>query len=682
MLTDNILLKSNFNTPFNTIPFQQITLEHFKEAFPVLIAGAREEFLAYCADKSGNTYANVFDVVSPEQDKLDLCASIFFNLNAAESTKEMQVYSREVIAELTKFGLEKSLNLDNFKRVEEVYQTTDKSILSTEEFRLLDDVYKNALKGGINLPEKEKTILKEYSESLAKLSQEFGENVLHATNEFQFLVNDISNLEGLPEDEIAQAKNAAEAIGNKDAWLFTGQFTSYFPLIKYAKNREIRKQIMTAIGAKNSVGKYNNQDIIKAIVNLRIQKANLLSYPTIAAMILENRMAKSPENVKAFLQDFEAPAREKGLVDVAELKDFALKMDGISSIQAFDVAYYSEKLKQEKYSINTELLRPYFSLEKVVAGVFECAKRLFQLEFIPNKSIEVYHPDVTAYEVKKTDGTFVGIFYADFHPREGKKAGAWMTSFRNQYVENGVEHRPHVSIVCSFTKPTADKPSLLAFSEVTTLFHEFGHALHGLLANGKYASMSGTSVLWDFVELPSQLLENWCYEKECLDLFAAHYQTGEPIPEAYIERIKASATFMSGLGTLRQVFLGTLDMAWHTIEKPFEGNVMEFENAINEKFAFTERLPNECMSTNFSHIFQGGYTAAYYSYKWAEVLEADAFELFQEKGIFNAEVAHAFEQHILSKGNSESPEILFERFRGRATNNQALLKKLGFGRQE
>jgi peptidyl-dipeptidase Dcp len=362
------------------------------------------------------------------------------------------------------------------------------------------------------------------------------------------------------------------------------------------------------------------------------------------------------------------------MVDVAELKDFALKMDGISSIQAFDVAYYSEKLKQEKYSINTELLRPYFSLEKVVIGVFECAKRLFQLEFIPNKSIEVYHPDVRAYEVKKTDGTFVGIFYADFHPREGKKAGAWMTSFRNQYVENGVEQRPHVSIVCSFTKPTAEKPSLLAFSEVTTLFHEFGHALHGLLAKGKYASMTGTSVLWDFVELPSQLLENWCYEKECLDIFAAHYQTGEPIPVEYIER--------SGLGTLRQVFLGTLDMAWHTMEKPFEGNVMEFENAINEKFAFTERLPNECMSTNFSHIFQGGYTAAYYSYKWAEVLEADAFELFQEKGIFNAEVAHAFEQHILSKGNSESPEILFERFRGRATNNQALLKKLGFGRQE
>jgi peptidyl-dipeptidase Dcp len=679
MSTQNILLQSDFNTPFNTIPFQQITLAHFKEAFPILIANARTEFLAYCADQSVNTFATVFDVESPEQDKLDLCASIFFNLNSSESSKEMQVYSREVIADLTSFGLEKSLNLDNFKRVEAVYNATDPQTLTSEEARLLHDVYKGYLKGGINLPEKEKAILKEYSEALAKLSQEFGENVLNATNDFQFIVADAHDLEGLPADDIASAKLAAEAIGQANAWLFTGQFTSYFALVKYAKNRAIRKQITEAIGSKNSVGKYSNQDIIKKIVNLRIQKANLLSYPSIAAMILENRMAKSPENVKTFLHDFESPARAKGQVDFEELKAFAFALDGISDFQSYDTAYYSEKLKQEKFSINTELLRPYFSLEKVVAGVFECAKRLFQLEFVPNKTIEVYHPDVTAYEVKKTDGTYVGIFYADFHPREGKKAGAWMTSFRNQYIHKGLDHRPHVSIVCSFTKPTPEKPSLLAFSEVTTLFHEFGHALHGLLANGKYASMSGTSVLWDFVELPSQMLENWCYEKECLDIFAAHYETGEAIPTEYIDRIKKSATFLSGIATLRQVFLGSLDMAWHSMEAPFEGDVMAFENAINEKFAFTERLPNECMSTNFSHIFQGGYTAAYYSYKWAEVLEADAFELFQEKGIFNASVAQSFEQHILSKGNSESPEVLFERFRGRATNNKALLKKLGFG---
>lgn len=678
MASQNILLSSNFNTPFNTIPFQQITLNHFKEAFPILIKNAREEFQLYCENKDGNTYANVFDCASPEQDKLDTCSSIFFNLNSCESTKEMQVYSREVIADLTAFGLEKSLSLANFKRVEDVYLNTDKTTLSTEESRLLEDVYKGYLKGGINLPEKEKSLLKEYSETLAKLSQEFGENVLNATNEFQFIVNDINDLEGLPEDDIKLAKNEAIAADKKDSWIFTGQFTSYFSLIKYAKNREIRKKITQLIGEKNSFGKYNNQELIKQIVNLRIKKANLLSYPSIGAMILENRMAKSPENVLAFLQSFEAPARQKGAKDFDELKAFALKSEGITDFKSYDTAYFSEKLKQEKFNINTELLRPYFSLDKVVAGVFECAKRLFDLDFIINKNIEVYHPDVTAYEVKKLDGTFIGIFYADFHPREGKKAGAWMTSFRNQYFENGIDHRPHVSNVCSFTKPTAEKPSLLAFSEVTTLFHEFGHALHGLLANGKYASMSGTSVLWDFVELPSQMLENWCYEKECLDIFASHYETGEPIPNEFIERIKNSATFLSGIATLRQVFLGTLDISWHTMIQPFEGDVLAFENDINEKFAFTERLPNECMSTNFSHIFQGGYTAAYYSYKWAEVLEADAFELFQEKGIFNKEVAQSFEQNILSKGNSESPEILFERFRGRATNNKALLKKLGF----
>ena len=482
----------------------------------------------------------------------------------------------------------------------------------------------------------------------------------------------------MPEDEIDQAKSAAITANKPDSWLFTGQFTSYFPLIKYAKNRIVRKAISEQIGAKNSIEKYNNQDIVKKIVNLRIKKAKLLSYPNISAMILENRMAKSPENVKAFLQDFDIPARTKGKIDFEELKAFALKSEDISNFQSYDTAYFSEKLKQEKYSINTELLRPYFSLEKVVAGVFECAKRLFQLEFIPNTAIEVYHTDVTAYEVKKTDGTFIGIFYADFHPREGKKAGAWMTSFRDQYIENGIEHRPHVSIVCSFTKPTANKPSLLAFSEVTTLFHEFGHSLHGLLAKGQYSSMTGTSVLWDFVELPSQLLENWCYEKECLDIFASHYETGEPIPVEYIDRIKKSATFMSGIATLRQVFLGSLDLAWHTLETPFEGNVLEFENTINDKYAFTERFENENTSVGFSHIFQGGYSSAYYSYKWAEVLEADAFELFLEKGIFNPEIAKSFEENILSKGNSESPEVLFEKFRGRPTNNKALLKKLGF----
>ncbi len=673
----NIFLQQNFNTPFNTIPFEKISLEVFKEAFPILIKNARQEFLAFCNDQSENTYANVFDAKSSHQDALEVCSTVFFNLTSAETTKEMQAYVRELIPELTKFSLEKKLNKDYFNRIEAVYNSTDKTKLTSEEVRLLEDVYKGFLKGGIKLPEAEQVLLKEYTEELAKLSQEFGENVLNATNEYQFFITNEADLKGLPQDEIDEAKNAAMEIGREDTWLFTGQYTSYFPVIKYAENREIRRQLLEGVNSKNSTGKYNNQEVIKKIVNLRIKLANLLSYPTIAAMILEDRMAKTPEQVKQFLGEFVEPSMIKGNEDIEELKAYAKKLDGIDDLQSYDTSYYSEKLRQEKYNINTELLRPYFQLEKVVAGVFEVAKRLYDLEFVVNNEIQVYHKDVTAYEVRKTDGTFIGIFYADFHPREGKKAGAWMTSFRGQHIEDNVDHRPHVSIVCSFTKPTKDKPSLLTFSEVTTLFHEFGHALHGLLAKGKYESMSGTSVLWDFVELPSQILENWCYEKECLDLFASHYQTGEAIPQEYIQKIKESSTFMSGMVTARQIFLGTLDISWHTLTEPFDGNVLEFENKINEQFQFTPRLKDESISTHFSHIFQGGYTAAYYSYKWAEVLEADAFELFLEKGIFNKEVATSFEGNILSKGNSEDPALLFEKFRGRKTNNKALLKKLG-----
>lgn len=673
----NIFLQQNFNTPFNTIPFDAINIDTFKEAFPILIQEAREEFLAFCADQGENTFKTVFKAKTPKQDALELCSTVFFNLTSAETTKEMQAYVRELIPELTKFSLEKKLNKAYFNRIEAVYKNTDKATLTSEEARLLEDVYKAFLKGGINLPEDQQAILKSYTEELAKLSQEFGENVLNATNEYQFFIENEADLAGLPNDDVEQAKAAAIEAGKPDAWLFTGQYTSYFPFIKYAENRTLRKQLLQEVNSKNSIGKYDNQAIISKIVNLRVKLANLLGYPSIGAMILEDRMAKSPEQVKEFLAAFVEPAVKKGKEEIEELKAYAKQLDGIEDFQSYDTSYYSEKLRQEKFNINTEILRPYFPLDKVVAGVFEVAKRLYDLEFTINSDIQVYHKDVTAYEVKKSDGTFIGIFYADFHPREGKKAGAWMTSFRGQYVEDGIEHRPHVSIVCSFTKPTKDKPSLLTFSEVTTLFHEFGHALHGLLAKGTYESMTGTSVLWDFVELPSQILENWCFEKECLDLFAFHYETGEPIPAEFIQKIKDSANFLSGLMTARQVFLGTLDISYHTITDEFTTNVIEFENAINATFQFLPRLENESISTHFSHIFQGGYTAAYYSYKWAEVLEADAFELFLEKGIFNKEVARSFEENILSKGNSEDPAVLFERFRGRKPNNQALLKKLG-----
>jgi peptidyl-dipeptidase Dcp len=489
------------------------------------------------------------------------------------------------------------------------------------------------------------------------------------------------DLNGMPEGIKDAAAETAKQRGYEGKWVFTLDYPSYIPFMTYCENRELRKQMYLAFGSKAyKDNEQNNTEPIKELVKLRLERANLLGYDSHADYVLEERMAKSASAVMNFLDELEEKAMPFAQKEFATLQNFAQELDGIERLEKWDASFYTEKLKKQELDLDDELLRPYFQLEKVVEGVFETAERLYRIRFNINKEIDVYHPDVTAYGVTDTSGKHIAVFYADFFPRPGKRQGAWMTSYRSQYKNGDEEVRPLVSIVCNFTKPTSKKPSLLTFNEVTTLFHEFGHALHGMFANGTYASLSGTSVYWDFVELPSQIMENWCYEKECLDMFAKHYESGDPIPEEYIERIKKSANFMSGMATIRQLMFGELDMAWHSIKKTQAVdniNVKDFETGVINKLDLYPLVQEACTSTQFSHIFQGGYSSGYYSYKWAEVLDADAFEAFKEEGVFNTETAKRFKDHILSAGGSEHPSILYKRFRGKEATVDALLKRSG-----
>jgi peptidyl-dipeptidase Dcp len=491
-------------------------------------------------------------------------------------------------------------------------------------------------------------------------------------------VENEAEIEGLPEGIKEAASQIAEEKGQPGKWAFTLDYPSYIPAMTYAKNRELRKRLFLAYNTKSCKGdELDNQETIKSLLQLRHERAKLLGYASHADFVLEERMAKSPETVLNFLETLLQKAKPKAEKEVLEVAEFAKNLDGLENLQRWDFAYYSELLKKEKYALDDELLRPYFKLEYVINGVFQTANKLFGITFQPNYEIPVYHPEVTAYEVKDRNGKHLAVFYADFFPRSGKRNGAWMTSFRGQNMDNGLDRRPHVSIVCNFTKPTKSKPSLLTFNEVTTLFHEFGHALHGMLARGTYESLTGTSVFWDFVELPSQIFENWCYEKECLDLFAKHYKTGEKIPEDLIQKIKNASNFQQGYMTMRQISFALLDMAYHSQDPTSIADVRKFEEAVMQKTDLLPRVAGTMASTSFSHIFQGGYSSGYYSYKWAEVLDADAFELFHEKGVFDQETAESFEKHVLSAGGTEHPSILFKKFRGREPKPEALLKRSG-----
>jgi len=675
---NNPLLQTEFNTPYNTIPFEEIKLEHYMPAMKKGIEMGKEEIEVIKNNPLPANFKNTFEALERCGKLLDTASSVFFNLNSSETSEEMQQLAQELSPLLTAYSNDILMDDTLFARIKEAYENSSKDDLNVEQKMLRDKTYKSFVRNGANLQGEDKETLKKLNTKLSKLSLTFGENLLKASNAFEMWVEDEADLAGLPDGVKEASKMAAAAKGDDSKWLFTLEYPSYIPFMKYADKRELRQKLYLEFGSRAFQNdENNNEKNVQEIAKLRHEKANLLGYNTHADLILEERMAEKPEKVYHLLDELLLHAMPVAKEELNEIQTLSDRLNGPSPIERWDFAYYSEKLKNEKFAINDEKLKPYFQLEKVIDGAFLTAEKLYGITFEKLDNVQKYHEDVITYDVKDKDGKHISVFYADFFPRAGKRDGAWMTSFSGQNKYDGIDTRPLVSIVCNFTKPTETKPSLLTFGEVTTLFHEFGHALHGMMANGYYESLSGTSVYWDFVELPSQLMENWCYEKECLDLFARHYETDEIIPIDLVQKIKDSANFLSGYQTVRQVGLGRLDMAWHNLGSVPSNTVYEFEaNAIKETELFP---PSETTTTScaFSHIFQGGYSAGYYSYKWAEVLEADTFEIFKEKGIYNQETAASFLDNILSKGGSEHPMELYKKFRGKEPSTKALLIKTG-----
>ena len=670
MTTNNPLLED-----FSYAPFSRIKNEHFKPAILAAIDAARAEIDGIANSEEEANFENTIAAREFSGKQLDRVTSIFFNLNSAETNKEIQKIAQEVSPLLTEFKNDTILNKALFEKVKHVYEIQDQLELNVEQQTLLDKKYKAFSRNGANLPEEKQKELREIDKELSSLSLKFGENVLEETNKFELHISNEEDLKGLPESFKEEAKSVAES---KEDWIFTLQYPSYIPFMKYAENRELRKKMALAFGSKGFHNdELDNQENVLKIAKLRHRRANLLGFETHAHFVLEQRMAETPEKVNSFLNEILEKAKPAANREFAELENFAKKLDGIDQLQKWDAAYYGEKLKQELFNLNDEKLKPYFELENVIKGAFLVANKLYGLNFTEIFDVDKYHPDVKTYQVTDEENNDVAFFYADFHPREGKRGGAWMTGYKPQYIKNGKNERPHISIVCNFTKPSKKEPSLLTFNEVTTLFHEFGHALHGMLANTTYPSISGANVFWDFVELPSQVLENWCYEREALQLFAKHYKTGETIPMELVEKIKESANFQEGMATVRQLSFGMLDLSWHGIDPTDITDVKAHEDKAFEPTRLYPDVAENCMSTSFSHIFQGGYSAGYYSYKWAEVLDADTFEYFQEQGIFSREVANKFRENILSQGGTEHPMTLYKRFRGKEPQPEALLRRAG-----
>jgi peptidyl-dipeptidase Dcp len=671
------ILNKPFNTAHNTAPFSKLKTEDFLPAFKTAIEKAKAEIDTIVNNSESPTFQNTIEALDYSGEELDRISSIFFNLNSAETNDQIQKIAQEVSPLLSEFSNDITLNEDLFKRVKMVYNSKSTLDLTTEQETLLDKKYKGFSRNGANLPEDKKEKLRTIDKELSQLKLKFGEHILAETNKFEMHLTNESDLSGLPEGAKEAAKQLAES-KDKDGWLITLDYPSYIPFMTYADNRELREKLSKAFGSKGfNNDDLDNQDIVLKIAQLRFERAQLLGYKTHAHFVLEERMAETPEKVNTFLNELLDKAKPAAKDEFKKLEDFAKDLDGIDQLQKWDSGYYSEKLKQKLFSLDDEQLKPYFKLENVIDGSFTVANKLFGLQFEEIDTIDKYHDDVLTYKVTDTDGELVSIFYADFFPRAGKRNGAWMTSYKPQMIKNGENLRPHVSIVCNFTKPTKSKPSLLTFNEVTTLFHEFGHALHGMLANTTYPSLSGTSVYWDFVELPSQILENWCYEEETLKLFATHYETGEVIPMELIEKIKASSTFHEGMQTLRQISFGLLDMSWHGVDPTHITDVKTYETKAFGDTSLYPSVSENCMSTAFAHIFQGGYSSGYYSYKWAEVLDADAFEYFKEEGVFNKTVADKFRTFVLSKGGTQNPMTLYKKFRGQEPKPEALLRRAG-----
>ncbi|MCW3170010.1 M3 family metallopeptidase [Chryseobacterium sp. 09-1422] len=685
------ILTEKFNTPYHSAPFDQIKNEDYLPAFKELIQKSEAEINSIVNNSEEPTFENTIEALAFSGEQLDRAYNIFFNLNSAETSDELQKIAQEVSPILTEYSSKISQNEALFNRIKKVYDQKEKYILNEEQQMLLDETYKGFVRSGALLNEEDKEKLKKISMDLSLKSLQFGQNVLASTNNYFKHITNKEDLAGIPEAIIEQyAEEAKEK--NLEGWVVTLQYPSYIPFLTYAENRELRKELALANGKKSfDGGEFDNQNLIKELLNLKQQKAELLGYSNYADYVLEERMAKSPTKVLDFLNELLTKAKPYAEKEIEELKSLA-KGDGIEEMQGYDHAFYAEKLRKAKFDLNDEELKPYFPLEQVQEAVFGLSKQLFGLTFVEKNDVPKYHEDVKVYEVfenqepgaKNQEPTinndqpstsFKALLYVDYFPRKGKRAGAWMTSYKNQYQKDGENSRPHISIVCNFSKPTKDTPSLLTFQEVTTLFHEFGHALHGMMANTQYPNLSGTSVKWDFVELPSQFLENFCYEPEFLKTFAKHYKTGEVLPDEKIEKIALSKNFMEGYQTMRQLGFGILDMNYHTKVGDLENlSVKEFEDSYTKATQLYPVNPETAMSPSFSHIFQGGYSAGYYSYKWAEVLDADAFQYFKETGIFNPETAAKFKV-LLSSGGTKDPMELYKNFRGGEPKVESLLKR-------
>ena len=671
---DNPLLQK-WTTPFGTPPFHLVETTHFKPAVEEAIKSAAEEIKIISENNLPPDFENTIASLDRAGETLGRITSLLFNLNSAETNKSLQRVTLEVSPLLTRFSNDITLNEKLFVRIKTVHESINSSGLNTEQKILTERKFRNFILGGAALKEEERKRFRSISEELTTLSLKFEENVLEETNSFELHITESDDLEGLPESLIEMASMEAES-RKKQGWIFTLHFPSYVPFMQYSERRDLREKMLKAYSSRAfRANDYDNSQNAIKIANLRLEIARMLGFSTFAEMILGDRMADTPEKVEKFLEELYLASKQAALRDFENIRKFAESQGHTGAIERYDWAYYSEKLKKKLYDIDDEILKPYFSLEKVEAAVLDLASALYGIRFIRNNVITVYNSEVKTFEVYDHDNTFLSILYIDYHPRHGKNGGAWMTSYRDQKNENGNEVRPLISIVANFTRPSDTRPSLLSFNELTTFLHEFGHSLHGILTKCTFESLSGTNVARDFVELPSQFMENFAFEKEWLDTWAVHYLTGEKIPYEIISNIKEASTFNEGYSCYRQLSFGFLDMAWHTITKPVETNISEFESIAMAKTEMFPPIEGSNMSASFGHIFGGGYAAGYYGYKWAEVLDADAFSYFTETGIFNKETAASFRKNILEKGGTEYPHDLYVKFRGMEPTIDALLKR-------
>ncbi len=663
--------------PYGAPPFDKIRNEHYMPAFEQGIAEAKAEIDAIVANPAAPNFENTIEALENAGQTLDRVSGIFYNLLEADTDDEMQQIAEDISPKMTEYEMYVSLNEPLFERIKAVYGRRDSLGLDKEQYKLLEDTYKDFVRSGALLSPADKERYGQYEEELSLLGLQYGKNVLAATNAYTLNITDRARLAGLPDFVTEAAAELAKEKG-QEGWTFDLSYPSYSAFMKYSTDRELKRQLYMAYNTKAVGGENDNLENVRRIADLRIKIANILGYPTYADYAIEDRMAKTPATVNAFLSKLLDPSLPAARKEVATILSFA-RENGFEDevLQPWDFSYWTERYKDAHYALNDALLKPYFQLEDCIAAVFGLAGKLYGLSFEERPDIPGYHKDVKVYDVKDADGRHLALFYADFFPRESKRGGAWMTEFRGQSIVDGVERRPFISLVTNFTKPTAQSPSLLTHDELTTLLHEFGHSLHGMMAEGRYESQTGTNVARDFVELPSQIMENWAFEPEFLNGFARHYQTGEILPADLIEKVKATQNYLAAYYQVRQLQFGILDMAWHSLTAlPAEGT-MEFEKKALAPTAVLPSVPECCTSASFGHIFSGGYSAGYYSYKWAEVLEADAFSLFKEKGIFNREVAASFRENILSKGSREDEAVLYRRFRGHDPQPEALLEKLG-----